>query len=73
MCSPSRLIGRSKCTKRTFEGYEKDYYFAEDFYDSEEDYITTEYYGTTDNYGSPVYCMDKIRESQVTSCKRKLD
>ena len=73
MCSPSRLIGRSKCAKRTFDGYEKDYYFAEDFYDSEEDYLTTEYYGTTDNNNSPVYCMDKIRESQVTSCKRKLD
>ena len=70
MCSPSRLIGRSKCAKRAFEGYEKDYYLAEDFYDSEEDYITTEYYGTTDNYGSLVYCMDKIRASQVSS-KRK--
>ena len=70
MCSPSRLIGRSKCTKRTFEGYEKDYYFAQDFYDSEEEYLTTEYYGNTDNNDSAVYCMDKIRESKVSSRRK---
>ena len=70
MCSPSRLIGRSKCAKRTFDGYEKDYYFAEAFYDNEEDFITTEYYGNTDNNDSAVYCMDKIRESQVSSRRK---
>ena len=70
MCSPSRLIGRSKCTKRTFEGYDKDYYIAEDFYDSEEDYFATEYYGTTDNFDSAVYRMDKIREPQASSRRK---
>ena len=59
MCSPSRLIGRSKCAKRPFEDYDADYYDTESYWDSEE------YYDTADYYDAAVYRMDKIRQSPV--------
>ena len=58
MCSPSRLIGRSKCAKRNFgsfarEGYNADYYGTAEYDDT--------YYDT-----AVYYRMDKIRESPVS-------
>lgn len=61
MCSPSRLIGRSR--KRTFEDYDEDSYdTAAYYYYTEDNFLAEDFYDTGDDC-----CMDKIRTSRLNS------
>ena len=64
MCSPSRLIGRPRCAKRPFEGYDVDYYDTAAYYFTDDCNDTEDHYDSAD-----FYRMDKIRQSPVSSTR----